>query len=322
MPNERPRAALVFNPVAGRGVGDLETLKAALSEHFELSVFDTCRERDADRCARAALKERPSVVIAAGGDGTTSLVASALIGSDTPLGIVPLGTSNSIAAALGVPGDLAGAVRNLVEGEPRPIDTARANGRTMVLHASVGFHAAVVGATPRDAKNRWGALAYVKEALGRLGSVEPFQVEIETESEVVRCRATNVTVANVAPLKTLVAQGPAVISPADGLLDVTIVAATGIADAVAAGLHLLRTAAQGEGATRDDVGYLSARRLRITAEPAQPLLVDGEEAGEGPLIVRCLPESLRVILAAPPPAEKPPDDKKLDGLPELEVEPR
>lgn len=320
----RRRAALIFNPVAGRGADDLDVLRAELEARFDLSVLATCRDRDADECARAALAERPDLLIAAGGDGTVSMVAGALVGSSTPLGIIARGTSNSIATGLGIPTDDEGALETLVNGEICAVDTARANGRTMLLHASVGFHAATVAGTPRDAKHRWGILAYIKEGLVNLTDLEQFQVEIETTSEIVRCRAVNVTVANVAPRKTVLAQGPATVSPEDGALDVTIVAATSLAEVVATGLHLLRSATRSEPATRDNVGYLSACRLRIDTAPEQPLLIDGEPAGTGHLAIECLPRSLHIIL---PPAREVPapsasDATKLEGLPDLEVEPK
>lgn len=322
MPNGKRTAALIWNPAAGRAEEELALVRETLEQHFTLTVYETCQARDADICAREAVAAQPDVVIAAGGDGTVSLVASALVGTQTPLAVLPRGTANSIAAGLGISDDLMEAAQTLAEGEARWVDTARANGRTMVLHASVGLHAATIVNTPREAKNRWGVLAYLAEGLSALRDLEPFQVEMETESEVVRCRATNVTIANVAPLKTLLAQGPALVSPDDGQLDVTIVTATGIAEAVATGFHLLRTAAQGEPATRDNIGFLAARRVRIVSDPPQPLLIDGERAGEGVLTVQIHPHSLRVIVPAAPPApppEAPPDDK-LEGLPGLEIE--
>lgn len=319
----RRRATLIFNPVAGRASEDLARLRQLLEPALELHVLETDRACDADACARKALAEaRPDLVIAAGGDGTVSLVGGVLVGSDVPLAIIARGTSNSIAGGLGIPTDLDEAAEVALTGQPRLIDTARAAGRALLLHASIGFHAATVAETPRGAKNRWGVLAYIKEGLARLGDLEPFAAELETESEIIRCRATNITVANVAPLKTVLAQGPAALSPDDGALDVTIVAATGLAEAVATGLHLLRTAAQGEPASRDNVGFFSARRLRITTDPVQPVLVDGEKAGASPLTIDCLPHSLRVLVPPDavdePPA--PPQQEKLEGLPDLEVE--
>lgn len=294
------RAVLVYNPAAGRGEDELERLTAILAPHFKLEVASTSRERDADVCARTALEQHPDLVIAAGGDGTVSMVASALVGTTTPLGVIARGTSNSIAAALGIPTDEVGAIETLLAGEARALDTARANGRTMALHASVGFHAATVAGTPRDAKNRWGLLAYIKEGLVNLTELEPFRVEIETASEKMSARAVNVTVANVASRRTVLARGPGVVSPEDGALDVTVVSATSIAEAVATGIHLFLRAERGEPATRDNVGFFRARRLRIDTDPAQPLLIDGEPAGSGPLVVECMPQSLLVMMPAQP----------------------
>lgn len=319
---------LVLNPAAGVATGDDEAaaIVDALRAHFTVDVLTTSRERDADVCAREALAStpKPDVIVACGGDGTVSMAAAALVGSDVPLGIIARGTSNSIGAGLRIPADPAAAVEVIANGEARVVDTARANGRTMLLHASVGFHATTVASTPRDAKNRWGVIAYLKEGLVQLADLAQFSVEIATEKATVRCRAVNVTVANVAPAKTVLAQGPAAILPDDGALDVTIVAASTLGDVVLAGLDLLRGAALGEAATRENVGYLSASNVRITTDPPQTPLVDGEVLPSGALEIVCVPASLTVMTPraaeADEVAEETPD-AKLAGLPDLAVVP-
>lgn len=324
------RAALVLNPAAGVATGedDAAAIIAALSEHFDVEVMKTCRERDADVCAAAALATKPDLVVACGGDGTVSMTASALVGTGVPLGIIARGTSNSIGGGLGIPADAAAAIDVIANGEPRVVDTARANGRMMLLHASVGYQAATVAGTARDAKNRWGVLAYVKEGLVQLADLAQFHVEIATERATIRCLAVNVTIANVAPTKTVLAQGPAAIVPDDGALDVTIVAASTLGEVVLAGLHLLTTAAMGEAATRDNVGYLTASSVRITTDPPQALLVDGEVVEGDALEIVCVPASLTVMsprgaateVAGNEPAPPAPEIK-VDGLPGLDIEP-
>lgn len=313
------RAALVFNPAAGSASDDLDELRRHLGRHFSLELVTTSAECDADACARAALTRAPDVVIAAGGDGTVSMVAGELVGTTTALGILARGTSNSIATALGVPTDTEGALETLTTGDVTTIDTARANGRPMLLHASIGLHADTVARTTADAKSRWGVLAYVKEGLVNLADLQTFAVEIETDHEIVRCQAVNVTAANVAPPKTVLAQGPAVLSPIDGRLDVTIVAGANLADLVLTGLHLLTTASQSEPATRDNVGFFSATRIRVDSDPPQQILVDGEPAGEGRLVVESVPQSLRVIVPREQRLPSGSGDRKLEGLPELEI---
>lgn len=321
---EKRSVAVVFNPRAGGATSseDGEALASVFARDFDVRLFSTTRERSGEDCAREALAAGASVIVAAGGDGTVSQVAGALVGSDATLVVVPRGTANSFAAALDIPAGAEDVYDLLRAGSVQEIDTASCQGRTMVLHASVGAHAEVIGGTRRDAKNRWGALAYAATALEKLVSLEPFAVRIEADAHVIVCTAIAVTVANVAPIKTLVAQGPAEVRGDDALLDVTIVAATGLLDAVAAGAHLLRTAMAGVPVERDDIGFFACRRVRIETDPPQHVLVDGEPLGNTPLEAELRPRSLRVV--APPRAHAAPVQPaaKLVGLPDVSIHPR
>jgi YegS/Rv2252/BmrU family lipid kinase len=318
---ERRKAVLVFNPASGSGSDELEALRAHLEARFALTVFATCEAEDADHCAREGLELGPDLMIAAGGDGTVSMVAGVLVGSKIPLAILPRGTSNSIATGLGI-ADVTAALEVLEDGVPLALDTACANGQPMLLHASIGLHAAAIAGASRESKNRWGLLSYIAEGIAKLGELEPFEVELETDQQTITCRAVNVTAANVAPRKTVLAQGPAIISPTDGMLSVTIVTATSLLDAVVTGAHLFRTALQQEPATHDNVGHFSTKKLRVVASPLQPLLIDGEPAGEGALEIECIPKSLVVMVPREHVLdERPEHDAKLEGLPELSIEP-
>jgi YegS/Rv2252/BmrU family lipid kinase len=311
---------IVFNPGAGSAAGfDAEHLRAALGDGVD--IVELGEGRDAATCAREAVAGGARVVVAAGGDGTVSAVASALVGTQAVLGVLPAGTSNSIAGALGIPAGLEAAAAVVRAGHVRVLDTAEAAGRTMVLFCAVGLHARAVADASPEAKQRWGVLAYLAEAVRALKGSEPFELEIETQDERVTCKATNVTVANMAPTKAVLAQGPSSIKPDDGLLDATVVTASSLGEAVASGLHLLRTALAGEPATHDRIGYLSTPRLRLSARPPQPVMIDGEAAGETPVEVVCRPRSLRVL--APPAEEEAPGprEERLEGLPEVAVEP-
>ncbi|MCK6545320.1 NAD(+)/NADH kinase [Myxococcota bacterium] len=321
------RACLVFNPSAGTGDPDRDerTIRALLDPRHDLFFTRTSKERDAEQCARDALDGGAELVIASGGDGTISKVAGVLVDTGIPLAIVPRGTASSIAAALGVPADLEGACVNTWTGAPYLVDTAHlvssAGEHTSVLMVAVGFHAEAVAGASREAKDRWGIAAYVATGLAKLGALEPFTVRLETDRATIRAELTSVTVANCAPPQSVLAQGPSVVSPVDGLLDLTLLASKGL-DVVAAGLHLLRTAQKGEPATRGDVGYLVARAVTIsTPDAPRMVLVDGDDAGTTPVTIECRPKSLAILLPAPPPEKQGPE-QKLEGLPNLDVEPR
>jgi diacylglycerol kinase family enzyme len=193
----------------------------------------------------------------------------------------------------------------------------------MIEMCSIGFHAETIEGTTRAARQRWGVFAYVASGLKQLLDLEPFCVELETESHRVSCEVSAVTVANLAPPKTLVAQGPSSIRPDDGLLDVTLVAATGVLEAVTAGLHLFQSARNQEPARREGIGYFPVRQIRIDTDEPRKVVVDGEIIGTTPADIVCRPSSLRLLVpepapAAPPRAQSPESD--VSGLPDAEVE--
>lgn len=269
--------------------------------------------------AREAVAAGARIVVAAGGDGTVSSCATALVGTNVELGVLPLGTSNSFAAALEIPADLDGAIANLARADRRTIDVATVNGRTMILHCMIGLHAEAIADTSTSSKQRWGVLAYAATALRKLASLADFAVEITTHEHVVRCRAITIAAANVAPLKTVLAHGPSHLLGDDGRVDITIVAAETMAEAIAAGMHLYRTGRAREAASRENIGSFSTPHLRIVCDPPQVVLVDGEEHGTTPVTIDTLPRALTVIAPAPAIAQGDPVEAPLIGLPDLEI---
>lgn len=313
------RVGLVMNPGASRA-RSAEELAQLAGPEVELTVYEVGEGENPADYARKALSDGHDIIAAGGGDGTVGAVASVLVGGDVPLGILPLGTANSVAKALGVPAEIGLALRLLGEVEPRRIDTAVANGRVTILLASAGLYATVADASTREQKKALGALTYVVNGLSLLREAEPFRLTLELADEVITCEAQAVTIANFAHAQSLLAQGPAVLAPDDGLLDVTIVASSTVGRAVAVGVELARSAVSGQAASHDDVGFLSTHRVRVVCEPTQPVLIDGEVVGETPLDVEVRPQSLWVV--APAPADGVPEkrpERKLDGLPGLVV---
>jgi YegS/Rv2252/BmrU family lipid kinase len=314
------KACLIFNPVSGTADPDreLERIKELLSTQFELDVQFTTEEVSADRLAQQAIdKGNFEIIIAAGGDGTLSEAARALGETTIPLGVIPRGTANAFASALAIPDTLDEACETILSGKTRRIDIGKCNGRLMTLLAGIGFEAETVEHASRNAKQRWGALAYLVSGIQQLRELELFEAEIETDDKIIKVSAGALTVANAAPPTSILAQGPAGILYDDGLLDITIISSNTWASAIAASYHLLQTGLRGDAAKRDDIGYLRAKRVKITTEPPQKIVLDGEMIGNTPLEVECVPGGLTVIVPMLP-AEK--ISEKLEGLPDLEIE--
>jgi diacylglycerol kinase family enzyme len=104
--------------------------------------------------ATEALKDRDLVVVG-GGDGTLGAAAAILANSRATLGILPLGTHNHFARQLGIPRDLAGAVRILAEGRREQVDLGAVNGHIFLNNASIGFYPSLVR-TREHAQQRHG----------------------------------------------------------------------------------------------------------------------------------------------------------------------
>lgn len=320
---------LVWNPRASRATAAL--LGEARAALDDASVCEVGEDDDPTECVRRLLATRPDRIVAAGGDGTVSAVAAALVelglGEHGPaLGVLPMGTSNSFSVALGIPADLHDALALLGSAPTRTIDVGVVEGasvtRTMILHCMIGIHADTIASASVESKQRWGVLAYVGSALRQLASLASFGVEISSDAHEIRCRSIGVGVANLAPPRAMLAQGPSHLVPDDGLLDTTIVAAESISEALATTWHLYRSALEGEPADRDNVGSLASARVSIRTDPPQQVLLDGEPFGETPVTITVVPRALRVIAPAVAVADTRPVDAPLEGLPELEIEAR
>jgi diacylglycerol kinase family enzyme len=138
---------VLINPKGGtaqgkNAVADLLQLLAARLPKASVEVVphgDQLIER-----ARAAYRAGAEVVAAAGGDGTLSAVAQALVGSDVRLGVIPIGTRNHFALDVGVPLDLGQAVDLLASGTARQIDVGAVNDAYFINNASVGLYPQLV----------------------------------------------------------------------------------------------------------------------------------------------------------------------------------
>jgi len=160
-------------------------------------------------------------------------------------------------------------------------------------------------------------LAYILAGVKQLREFETFEAKIETDEKVITVTAGAVTIANAAPPTSILAQGPAGIIYDDGLLDLTVVAPENRTGAIASAYHLFQSAFRGDAAERDDIGYLRARRIKVTADPPQKVVLDGEIIGTTPIDVECIPGGLTILV---PMTQEVQPLEKLQGLPELSIE--
>ncbi len=120
-------------------VPEIEKAFAKANAAIEVATLDPKQIPDAIEAAAKAGR-----VIVAGGDGTAAGAAQILAGSDTELGLLPLGTLNHLARDLGIPADLDEAADIAVNGQPRAIDVGEVNGQVFVNNASIGLYPLMV----------------------------------------------------------------------------------------------------------------------------------------------------------------------------------
>jgi len=158
---------VILNCASGSGHGREQAAKlealfrdAGLEARILCPAQGEALDKLAEREARAA----PALIVAGGGDGTISAVASVLAGTGIALGVLPLGTLNHFARDLGLSTDLAQAVRDIAAGRTLEVDVGEVNGRVFVNNSSMGYYPHVVHQREKRQRflggGKWGAMLW------------------------------------------------------------------------------------------------------------------------------------------------------------------
>ncbi|MEG1774262.1 MAG: YegS/Rv2252/BmrU family lipid kinase, partial [Oscillospiraceae bacterium] len=180
---------LVINPFAGRqqAKGFLTELICLFYQGgYEVTVFPTqSREQTLETVAQRACGYELLTCI--GGDGTLNEVISGLMrvpaAQRPPLGYIPAGTTNDLAASLGIPRDAIEAGRAILSDTPLWYDIGGFNDRYFAYVAAFGAFTEVSYQTPQPLKNSLGYLAYVLEGMRRLTELHPYRLRVRVNGQ-------------------------------------------------------------------------------------------------------------------------------------------
>jgi diacylglycerol kinase (ATP) len=287
------RALLIVNPASRRGAVSLDAaVHAFASAKVTCDVHATAHRGHAEQLARA-LGSDYDAVFALGGDGTVMEVLQAMIGGTTPVGVLPGGTGNLVARALGIPMSVARAVPALLAGETTTIDLGQlADGRVFAFAAGIGIDATMVARTSAGAKRRYGVLAYVVTAARAALSLDSFALRATVDGVAHSYRATSVMVANFGSvLGGLIRLGPD-IRENDGMLDLCVFSPASARDAFRLGWRLLRN----DFGTDPAMHFHRGRTLHLETEPHRDTQADGELLGGSALHVTVAPRAARLLV--------------------------
>jgi diacylglycerol kinase (ATP) len=141
-------------------------------------------------------KNRVDMAIVGGGDGTLNAALEGLMISGLTLGILPLGTANDLARTLEIPVDLESACRVVASGKKRHIDLGWVNGKYFFNVASLGLSVQITQNLSKQAKRRWGVLAYGVTAIKAIWRSRPFRAEIITNNQFLRVKTIQIAIGN------------------------------------------------------------------------------------------------------------------------------
>jgi diacylglycerol kinase (ATP) len=310
------KTKLIMNPASGSetAIDHLPMMNERLrGRGGALDIVITMTEGDAARAGREAVLDGYDRLFVAGGDGTLNEVLNGVAGVDGGLaavtfGVIPLGTGNDFATALGLPEDPEAALGALLDGEPAAVDVGRMNDRYFLNISAGGFIAEVSEAVNPQLKTVMGKLAYLVGGAQVLLGYDPV--------------GTHVTPGSAGPGGTR-AVGPGATAPAlpaelglyafavcnsrligggrliapyavvdDGWLDVCLIEAMPTIDF----LTLLRRVSGGDHVEDERVTYFQARELELTFDRPIKVNTDGEVLEAGRCTFRVLPGAARVLM--------------------------
>ncbi len=286
----------MYNPDAGPRIyrNVLSTVLSCYAERGYDVLVHYLRFTGEDNDALAASAASIDHLLVSGGDGTVNYVVNMLIreGYDIPVGILPGGTANDFARALGMPAYISKACRKILDGTPRPIDVGRAGGECFVNVFSMGLYTDTSHKVPTKVKNIFGGLAYYAVGFAETLEFRRMKLKIKADNFEYEGETLILFVMNGRTAGGLRFGRGAAID--DGLLDVIVIKSKNFFQMADTGLNLL--VSQHTPLSSRDMVYVHCKSLDIEAEENETTDVDGQSGPSLPLHIECLHGAVKILL--------------------------
>ena len=283
------KAVFLYNTQSGKGriAASVDAICAVFREHgydirpqgidFAKNPFDG--------------NETIDLMVAAGGDGTVNYVVNSMKrkGLDIPVGVVPAGTANDFARALGMSDKPLEAARQIAFGSIDRVDCGRVNGQYFVNVLSFGIFTTTSQHTSNTSKHLIGKLAYLIEGVKEFRSMHAVPLEVVADGEAFDLDSLIVLVFNGETAGGFrLARNSSV---RDGLFDCLMLEKKNVIRSTEAMIRYLL------GGRPRIIRQLQARQLDIRSALNEPTDVDGQKGAGFPLHIECLPGGLQVMCA-------------------------
>lgn len=292
------KAVLFYNPQSGRSKADHQCDK--IRTHFvkhgiELEiVFVPKPYEEIKAMIDSAISNGVGLFIAAGGDGTVSMISTHLVGKELPLAIIPLGTGNLLSKAMDIPQKFEQALDLITSDkhEQVKIDTINLNDLYFSMNVSVGVSQKIMESVDSEQKQKLGFLAYIINFIQQILGIKLHRVFIECDHQKSSHLASEILITNIAPAVVEALTQFEDISLNDGIMDLLIFRAANISDL----FRLLFSIFNKKGRFNPEVKFLKVKEYcRVESRSPLPIQADGDIKGETPFEIHVIPSSLTII---------------------------
>ena len=289
------RTFVLLNPAAGSS--EPQEIRELLAEklpspEWQVEIRETTPDDDVTQLAREAIEDGFELICPAGGDGTVSRVADALVGTDAQLGIIPAGTTNALAQALDIPREMEGAIEVLAHpGRRMRLDAMEVDGSYYVLGVGVGLSAVTMEKTKAEDKQRFGEAAYVWTVLKELAGWQPRRYRLIIDGKQITMSAADVLLANAGVLTGSLKWGEH-IQPDDGQVDLCVVRARNALNYAGLLVDVLR---RRQWSNRHIRFFAVSESVEIRTSRPVPVTGDGEIIGHTPVEARVVKGAVTVL---------------------------
>ncbi|SDQ01379.1 lipid kinase, YegS/Rv2252/BmrU family [Mucilaginibacter sp. OK268] len=286
------KALFIINPISGGKKKD--GVPELIDQNLDKAVFDaTIVFSDGVSHARIIALEavgKYDIIVAVGGDGTVNEIASAIVGSDTALGIVPYGSGNGLARFLGIPMNPNQAIQTLVKGHAESIDSGTVNGQPFFNMAGMGFDAHISEVFSHGKKR--GFISYVKSSMQEIATYNEQEYQLEIDGKVYERKAFMLSIANSSQYGNDAHISPNA-SVQDGLLDICLIRKFPLWRFPEMGIRMLTKTSE----STSYVEIIRGKQINVTRQTEGPIHLDGEPQVMGTAIhINIVPNSLKVIV--------------------------
>jgi len=295
MTEEKKKIVFIVNPKAGispksKVVIELLAGNIIPSSRFIPEVIFTERPGHATEIAANAIANGADIIVASGGDGTVNEVASALVDTDIPMGILPAGSGNGLARCLGISMSYALALRTIIRGNTKLMDVATVNDKLYTSIAGIGFDAFVAQKFAESSIR--GMISYMQIILNEFSSYKPLTYNLTIDGEEFEKQALMIVFANSNQFgfNTKIAPDAKV---DDGYLDICVVKKMPVTQLLNVGYNTMRGTLGNTGFAE----YFRGKEISISNIHDPLMNIDGEpKIMNSPVSIKIKPLCLRVIV--------------------------